>query len=163
MYSDKFEVHIVELPKLNEHEYPETTLLKWARFLRAEKKEEFEVIAKTDPYIEETYRVLQLISADDEKRLEYEARQRAILDHNQLMKDNFQQGYAEGEANGYAEGEANGYVKGEADGIEQGIKALVETCQELGITIEAAAKKVQEKFSVSEENARRAVRKYWTE
>ena len=100
MYSDKFELHIVELPKVVEGEYPDTPLLKWARVIRAEKKEDLEMIAKTDPYIEKAYEELLHISADEEKRLEYEARQKAILDHNYLMRINWEDGYARGEAKG---------------------------------------------------------------
>ena len=36
MYSDKFEIHTLELPKLAKHEYPETELLKWLQFINAE-------------------------------------------------------------------------------------------------------------------------------
>lgn len=137
MYSDKFEIHIIELPKLKEHEYPETTLLNWARFLNAEKEEEFKMLAKTDPYIAEAYKQLCIISADEKKRQEYEARQKAILDHNQLMKDNFNKG------------------------IELGIKALTETCQEFGNTMDETVKKIVEKFSISEQKAVQAAERYW--
>ena len=40
MYSDKLEIHILELPKLAERQYPQTELLKWASFFQAEKKED---------------------------------------------------------------------------------------------------------------------------
>lgn len=100
MYSDKFEIHIVELPKAAKGEYPDTSLLKWAKFIHAETKEEFEMIAKTDPYIGKAYDELLHISADEEKRLEYEARQKAILDHNYLMQYNWEEGYAQGEEKG---------------------------------------------------------------
>ena len=33
MYTDKFEIHILELPKLAQYEYPETELLRWRSFL----------------------------------------------------------------------------------------------------------------------------------
>lgn len=36
MYTDKLEIHILELPKLKEREYPKTELLNWARFFNAE-------------------------------------------------------------------------------------------------------------------------------
>lgn len=99
-YSDKFEIHIVELPKLAEYEYPDTTLLKWARFLNAEKKEEFEMIAKTDPHIQKAYKQLLYMSEDGEKRLIYEARQKAIYDYNSQIYSNWHSGYEQGEKNG---------------------------------------------------------------
>ena len=81
MYSDKFEIHTLELPKLAKHEYPETELLKWLQFINAESKEEFEMAAEKSKYIKKAYEDLNRISADEEKRLEYEARERAIRDH----------------------------------------------------------------------------------
>ena len=92
-YSDKFEIHIVELPKLAEHEYPETALLKWAKFLNAEKKEEFEMAAKTGPHIRKAYEQLLHMSEDGNKRLIYEARQKAIYDYNTQVYSNWHSGY----------------------------------------------------------------------
>ena len=91
-YSDKFEIHIVELPKVAEHEYPETALLKWAKFLNAEKKEEFEMAAKTDPHIRKAYEQLLHMSEDGNKRLIYEARQKAIYDYNTQIYSNWHSG-----------------------------------------------------------------------
>ena len=85
---DKLEIHILELTKLKRREYPETELLNWARFFNAEKKEEFEMAAGTSQYIERAYERLNVLSADEEKRLEYEAREKAIRDHNYLMNYN---------------------------------------------------------------------------
>ena len=113
IYSDKLEIHIVELPKLAEREYPETALLKWARFFNAEKKEEFEMVAKTDPYIQKAYDQLLYMSGNEEKRLLYEARQKAINDYNTQMYSNWHDGYSEGEKRGYREGEKQGYKEGE--------------------------------------------------
>lgn len=42
-------------------------------------------MAEKDPYIKEAYKVLENISADDEKRIEYEAREKAIKDYNTQM------------------------------------------------------------------------------
>ena len=92
-YSDKFEIHIVELPKVAEYEYPETALLKWAKFLNAEKKEEFEMAAKTDPHIRKAYEQLLHMSEDGNKRLIYEARQKAIYDYNTQVYSNWHSGY----------------------------------------------------------------------
>lgn len=97
IYSDKLEIHIVELPKLAKREYPETALLKWARFFNAEKKEEFEMVAKTDPHIQKAYDQLLYMSGNEEKRLLYEARQKAINDYNTQMYSNWHDGYSEGE------------------------------------------------------------------
>lgn len=129
MYSDKLEIHIVELPKLGRHEYPETALLKWAKFISAEKKEEFEMIAKTDPHIQKAYEELQHNSEDEEKRLEYEARLKANLDYNTMIYSSWHSGYDEGER------------KGERKGISIGEEKKL---------MEQVCKKMKKKCSVSE-------------
>ena len=47
------------------------------------------------------------------------------------------------------------------DGVEVGIKALVETMQELGSTIESVVSKVVEKFEMTQEIAEGHVGRYW--
>lgn len=39
-------------------------------------------MAKTSEYLGEAYEALQKLSADDQKRLEYEAREKALKDYN---------------------------------------------------------------------------------
>lgn len=129
MYSDKLEIHILELPKLAERQYPQTELLKWASFFQAEKKEEFEMAAEGSSYIERAYERLTEISADDLKRLEYESREKAIRDHIYLMNYNLKKGLEEGKEEGRKEGREEGLeeglTKGRQEGIEQGMKVLI--------------------------------------
>lgn len=104
LYSDKFEIHVVELPKLMKHNYPNNALLSWTRFLNAEKREEFEMAASEDEFVNKAYDRLMYISADEEKRLEYEAREKAIRDHNHLMKYSRLEGFEQGCADGFKRG-----------------------------------------------------------
>ena len=86
IYTDKMEFHLIELPKLPEQLKEDSSDIElWAKFINSERKEEFDMLAQKNPYIESAYERLQVISRDREKRLEYEAREKAILDHNQMM------------------------------------------------------------------------------
>ena len=96
MYSDKFEIHVLELPKLAKYEYPQTELLRWAQFFGARSREEIEVLAEKDEYIHKAYDKLEEISADEEKRLEYEERQKAIRDHRHMLASGRREGLREG-------------------------------------------------------------------
>ena len=113
MYTDKMEIHILELPKLARKEYPESDLLDWARFLGADCREEMRRMAEKNEYLQKAYDRLDYISADEEKRMEYLAREKAIRDHNYLMKENLRQGLAQGLDQGRAEGIAEGMTRGE--------------------------------------------------
>lgn len=84
LYTDKFEFHVLELPKLpKELKEENSDILLWAKFINAEQKEEFDMLAEKNPYIGSAYQHLQIISQDKEKRLEYEAREKAVRDYNQ--------------------------------------------------------------------------------
>lgn len=97
LYTDKMEFHLIELPKLPEELREDCSDIElWAKFINAEKKEEFDMLAQKDPYIESAYEHLQVISQDKEKRLEYEAREKAIRDHKQMMFEAEQRGRAQG-------------------------------------------------------------------
>ena len=120
-YTDLMEIYVLELKKLPPEQKDEPLVVKWMRFLSAERKEDFEKMAEEDTYINEAYEVLQKLSADERKRLEYEARQKAILDYNSQMSSSREEGIQIGEARG----EKRGIQIGEARGIKKGENRLL--------------------------------------
>ena len=93
IYTDKMEFHVIELPKLPKALKEDSSSIElWAKFINAEEMEEFDMIAEKDPYIQSAYNQLQIISQDKQKRMEYEAREKAIRDYNQSMYEAEQRG-----------------------------------------------------------------------
>ena len=90
-YTDILEIHIVELPKLPTND-DGTDLYDWIKFIKAENKGEFEMLAQQSKYLKRAYEALEEISADEQKRLEYTARQKALYDYNTLMEESFERG-----------------------------------------------------------------------
>ena len=134
LYTDKMEFHVIELTKLPEELKEDSSdLLLWAKFINAERKEEFDVLANKNSYIRSAYQHLQVISQNDEKRMEYEAREKAIRDYNQ--------GIFEAEQRGKAE-----------ERIE-GIKILITDHKEEGISREKTIAKLQKHYSLSQKQA----------
>lgn len=117
-YTNIMEWHIVELPKLPPRE-DGTELYDWIRFIKAESKEEFEMLAKKNEYLEEAYKQLEIISQDEQKRIEYTTRQKAIYDYNTMMEENYQRGEAQGIAKGRIEERKILADKMRADGIDE--------------------------------------------
>ena len=145
IYSDKIEFHVIELPKLpKELKENSSDLLLWAKFLNAEKKEEFEMLAKKNLYIGKAYDKLQIISMDKKKQLEYTARQKAILDYNQLMKEFTEAGREKGRR----EGEELGLKKGEELG-------MVYAYYEMNLD----TKEIAQKMHLTEEEIKEIIRK----
>ena len=112
-YTDLMEIYVLELKKLPPEQKDEPLVVKWMRFLSAERREDFEKMAEEDTYINEAYEVLQKLSADERKRLEYEARQKAILDYNSQMSSSREEGIQIGEARGEKRGIQIGEARGE--------------------------------------------------
>lgn len=100
VYTDLMEIYVLELGKLPPEDKNESGIVRWMRFLSGKCREDFAKMAEKDPYIKEAYKVLENISADDEKRIEYEAREKAIKDYNTQMlsaeKRGVQQGIQKG-------------------------------------------------------------------
>lgn len=105
---DPADIHVLELPKLPEELREDSgDILLWAKFINAERKEEFDMLAEKNIYIGSAYRQLQTISQDRQKRLAYEARQKAILDYNQGIYEAEQRGIQRGIQQGIAEEQKN--------------------------------------------------------
>ena len=66
----------------------------------------------------------ELFSEDEQKRLEYTARQKALYDYNELVYENF--------TTGYEKGVSEGIVRGKAEGLSEGIlKEKIRMAKEL--------------------------------
>ena len=126
------------------------------------------MIAEKDPYIKSAYEQLQIISQDKEKRLEYEAREKAIRDHYQFMFEaeqrgieiGEQRGIEIGEKRGIEIGEKRGEERGEKRGMEQGIFGAISICRDMGLPDIEISKKIREKYGLSEKAAGDYLRKF---
>ena len=90
------EMQILELKKLPEELQSDDEVIRWMRFLAGKNRKELEDMAGTSEYIEEAYRELERMSADERARLEYEARQKAIRDHDAIMSSAWETGMEKG-------------------------------------------------------------------
>ena len=95
-YTDLMEIQILELRKLPKEVKNDPDILNWMRFLGGKTRREFEAMAKKDEYIEEAYRELEKLSADEQAKLEYEAREKAIRDYNSQMNSALKRGIEKG-------------------------------------------------------------------
>ena len=102
-YTDKLEIYVLELPKLKDMRCPESEIWQWGMFLNG-KEEEIQMLAKRNKYIAEAYEELMRISADEEARLEYEAREKAYRDHISFMDYYEREGLRKGKEEGIKEG-----------------------------------------------------------
>jgi predicted transposase/invertase (TIGR01784 family) len=106
-FTDLLRVHTLELPKLPK-ENDGTELWNWLRFIGAEKKEDMDMIAQTNPQIKKAVAVLAELSADERARMLYESREKARRDEASRMRgalrDGMEKGKAEVTRNAFAMG-----------------------------------------------------------
>jgi len=97
---DHLEIHVLELPKLDlAAQGLDARLLRWARFLRAQSREDFDALAAEDPMMNEAVTALEELSADPEvQRLVRERREAHGLYLHMMAASE-----AAGEARGKAE------------------------------------------------------------
>lgn len=91
-YTDLMEIQILELKKLPQKMQGEEEIISWMRFFGGKSRKEFEDMAKANEYIGIAYEELQKLSADELKRLDYEAREKAVRDYNCQMRSALRRG-----------------------------------------------------------------------
>jgi len=77
-FNDLMEINVLDLTKIPANQ--NNDLINWMKFLKAEREEEFEMLAQTNPAINQAYAVLRELSEDEATRLRYEARLKAQRD-----------------------------------------------------------------------------------
>ena len=151
-YTDLLELQILELKKLPGDLREDDEVIQWMRFLAGKDRKELEDMASTSEYIEEAYRELERMSADERARLEYEARQKAIRDHDAIMSSAWE--------TGMEKGMEKGLRKGREQGVRQERKDIALRMLEKGMDMETIAdltgmdveevRKLSEKFRAKE-------------
>ena len=134
-YTDLLEMQILELKKLPKELREDDDIIQWMRFLAGKSRKELEDMAGTSEYIEEAYRELERMSADERARLEYEARQKAIRDHDAIMSSAWETGMEKG----LQEGMKQGMQQGLQQGIRQERQDIVFRMLEKGMNPEMIA------------------------
>jgi predicted transposase/invertase (TIGR01784 family) len=101
-FNDLMEIHVLNLARLPEDAVGK--LAEWLKFLKAEKEEEFEMLAEKNPVIHEAYCKLQVMSEDEANRMIYEARLKAQRDEYSRIQGALREGRREGLDEGRREG-----------------------------------------------------------
>ncbi len=114
--------------------------MQWSAFLRAERKEDFEMIAKENTYIDEAYKQLQVISQDEEKRWMYRSREKTIRDQLQYTQEAEQR---------------------EQAAIEKGILNMVNFAKKFLLNKEDVILQVMQDHNISRALEEKKVNQYW--
>jgi len=92
-FNDLTEINVLDLTKIPENQSDD--LINWMKFLKAEREEEFEMLARQNPQINQAYAFLRELSADEATRLRNESRLKAKRDEWSRLAGAKQEGQAE--------------------------------------------------------------------
>jgi predicted transposase/invertase (TIGR01784 family) len=120
-FTDIIELHTLELSKVPQ-EKDNTVLWSWMKFLRAQRKEEFDMLSQANPQIQKAVGILMELSADRKRRMLYEDRQKALRDEMSRMDGKLEEGIAIGETKGRAEGRAEEKLEFAKRMLEDGVQ-----------------------------------------
>ena len=95
MWYDKYN-NIARRTKKGEMVSDDEMVLQWMEFFSCKTQEDFETMAKQDEYMEEAVNTLFKLSADEQKRVDYEAREKAIRDDRAKLNWATKVGFDEG-------------------------------------------------------------------
>lgn len=121
MFSDRLEVHTIELKKELEGEEPVND---WIRLFNVKSEEELDMIRTKNVGIREAVRVIREYNLPRRLRLQHQYHQKYLRD--QKARESYVK----------EEGREEGLKEGLEKGLGKGIQALVETCRELGLSQE---------------------------
>jgi len=108
-FNDLTEINVLDLTKIPENQSDD--LINWMKFLKAEREEEFEMLARQNPQINQAYAFLRDLSSDEATRLRNESHLKAKRDEWSRLAGAKQAGIEEGMEKGRAEGREEGYAE----------------------------------------------------
>lgn len=133
LYSDQFEVHVIELNK----ELTGNKLDDWIRLFRVESQEELGEMQSGNAGVMRAVEEVRAMNLSKMVRTLYEARLKAKRDQwaleDAIKEDSMAAGLAEGRARGIAEGIAEGMAEGRAEGdLRRSRQAIIDLLEDFG-------------------------------
>ena len=150
LFTDVMEIHTLELkklPDLPEENRKIAEQIYWLSLIKAEREEEIEMLATKVPEIGDAYEVIKRLSQDEEVRLLYESREKAIRDEQARLYGARREGRREGHREGRREGERDKAIEVTRRTLEMGM-SVAQAAKIAGLTI-SEAEEVKEKMTVA--------------
>ena len=126
---------------------PKNSLYDWCKFFNIENEEELKAMYGKNEYIDKACEQITKLSADEQKKREYDQRFKALCDYTSLMNSS------------YEDGMEAGIQRGIEQGIQQGkdsiLLEMIEKKLEKGKSIEVIAKEIEKKEEINRKNMKK--------
>ncbi len=120
------EMHILEIPKINNDEILKDELVQWLKFIENPENKEVEKFMEENRFLKQAREELAYLSGEPDFQQEVKDRARFLRDvyymKQAALKEGREEGLAEGRTEGLAEGRAEGRVEWLAEGRAEGQK-----------------------------------------
>ena len=132
IFSDLLEIHLLELPKIDELQKMNKELYQWLKFIQLNSRREMKGMSKTSPMLEKAIARLETFNQDDDAYLDAVKEYFYRLDEANYMEYSEKRGLERGLAQGRLEGQREGLREGRREGLREG---KLEGVQEASVEI----------------------------
>ena len=130
LLTNKMEIHIIELTKMDSTNAIENNLKEWCTFLKYPERIGDSVMNENEN-IKAAKEELEMINSDDLEKRRADEREKALMDHiwwkNSAIKEGKEIGIKEGKEIGIKEGREIGIKEGKKEGIKEAKKEIANT------------------------------------
>lgn len=148
-FIEDYHIHLLEVRKFSNLEYFHTDLKYVFGFLQNEKSKE-----ELETYVQKNSAVFEDLCEDAYDMI-------SVMSHSSKLIEYKQGNMSNKGGSNMCQAILEMIEDGRQEGIQEGIKVLVESCQEFGICKEETTLKVKEKYKLTEEQAIEKIELYW--
>ena len=130
-------------------------------FVQMRTNKEYNPSQEVMKHVDAVLKLMSVLTQDDRFEEMQNGAQGEVKTMCEVLDNAISKGRIEGRAEGKAEGRIEGRVEGRIEGRAEGIQAMVESCQELGVSAEAVKMQLVKKFSMTEQEAQQKLELYW--
>lgn len=126
-------------------------------FIQMRTNKEYNPSQEVMKHVDAVLKLMSVLTQDDR----FEEMQNGAQGEVKTMCEVLDNAISKGRIEGREEGKAEGRIEGRIEGRAEGIQAMVESCQELGVSAEAVKMQLVKKFSMTEQEAQQKLELYW--
>lgn len=151
IYSDKLLINVLDLTQIEiaTKEDIACGLKHWAKLFKAATWEEIRMLTANYKELENIVDIVQDALADEEIRMQCEARERYERDRTSLYNSGKREGYTVGHTSGFSEG------------IETGVKNAIQLAKNCGVAKDKTLEQIMVQFELQRETAVEKMDLYW--
>ena len=155
-YVNDYKIHVFEIAYLTPEQvemFQSDFKIVADYFVQMRTNKEYEPSQEVMKHVDAVLKLMSVLTQDDR----FEEMQNGAQGEVKTMCEVLDRAIDKGRIEGRIEGRNEGRIEGRAEGIQ----AMIESCHELGVSVEAVKEQLMKKFSMTEQEAQQKLELYW--